>query len=343
MNYKYLLILPVLFFLSCQKENLASLDDSFTVRRDGADMPAYVYGNATNKTFLVYLHGGPGGNGLNIRSGWHQKVEDEYAIVYWDQRGSGMSQGHLSEDNLGLEEMIKDVSALVQVLKHKYGEDSNLFLMGHSWGGLLGNAFLTTDNGAPQNLFKGWINASAGYAWCPLWEAEVDNFKAIAEAQIAEGNEVDYWESGIELADDIDIASCMDFRLNTEGYKAEEVLQKSGVINPHDTSVPILQSVLFKNNQSVTSKNLVNTNRFFDTELITLDLTEDLPMISLPTLVLQGKYDFATPHSVAVSFYENIGSIEKKMVTFENSGHQPHSTEPDIFAAAVLDFMELYK
>jgi len=343
MNYKYLFILPLLLFLSCQKEDLNNLEDSFTVRRNGADMPAYVYGNATNKNFLVYLHGGPGGTGLGIRSGWQETIEDQYGVVYWDQRGSGMSQGHLSEDNLNVTEIIKDVTALVQVLKHKYGEDINLFLMGHSWGGTLGSAVLTADNGAAQDLFKGWIHASAGYDWCQIWIEEIDNFKSIAEAQIGQGNEVAYWESGIELANDIDTASCQDFRLNAEGYKAEGVLIKSGVINPHDTSSPFFQSEIFKNNQSITNRNLVKTNAFFDKELPMLDLTGDLPMITLPTLVLHGKYDLAVPHTIGVSYYENIGSTEKEMVSFEKSGHQLHSTESDVFAAAVLAFIERYK
>ncbi len=343
MNYKYLLLFPFLLFLSCQKEDLANLEDSFTVRRNGADMPAYVYGNATSKNFLIYLHGGPGGSSLDFRSGWQAKIEDQYAIVYWDQRGSGMSQGHLSEDNLNVAEMIKDVNGLVHVLKHKYGEDINLFLIGHSWGGILGTAMLTADNGTAQGLFKGWINAAAGYDWCQIWTAETTNFKSIAEAQIAQGNEVPYWESGIELANDIDVASCQDFRLNAEGYKAEEVLQKSGVINPHDQSMPFFQSVIFKNNQSITSKTLGETNAFFDKELASLDLTAALPMITLPTLVLHGKYDLAVPHSIGASYYENIGSTRKKMVSFEKSGHQLHSTEPDAFAAAVLDFMKLYE
>ena len=343
MDYKYFFFLPLLLCLSCQKEDLNNLEDSFTVRRNGADMPAYVYGNATNKNFLVYLHGGPGGTGLGIRSGWQETIEDQYGVVYWDQRGSGMSQGHLSEDNLNVAEIIKDVTALVQVLKHKYGEDINLFLMGHSWGGTLGSAVLTADNGAAQDLFKGWIHASAGYDWCQIWIEEIDNFKSIAEAQIGQGNEVAYWESGIELANDIDAASCQDFRLNTEGYKAEGILQNSGVINPHDTSSPFFQSEIFKNNQSITNRNLVKTNAFFDKELPTLDLTDDLPMITLPTLVLHGKYDLAVPHTIGVSYYENIGSTEKEMVSFEKSGHQLHSTESAVFAAAVLAFMERYK
>ncbi len=343
MNYKYFFILPILLFLSCQKEDLANLSDSFTVRRNGADMPAYVYGNATNKNFLVYLHGGPGGTGLGIRSGWQETVEAQYGVVYWDQRGSGMSQGHLSEENLNVDEMIKDVSALVQVLKHKYGEDIQLFLMGHSWGSTLGTAVLTADNGAAQALFNGWIHAAAGYNWCQIWTEEVANFKSIAEAQIAQNEEVAYWESGIELANDIDVASCQDFRLNAEGFKAEGILQNSGVINPHIQAASFFQTEIFKNNQSITNKTLIKTNTFFDKELPALDLTDKLSLITLPTLVLHGKYDLAVPHSIGVSYYENIGSTEKEMVTFEKSGHQLHSTESDVFAAAVLEFMELYQ
>lgn len=344
MNYKYLLILPVLLFLSCQKEELSNLNDSFTLRRNGADMPAYVYGNALNKTFLVMLHGGPGGSGLSLRSGWHKKVEEQYGVVYWDQRGSGMSQGHLSGNNLNLDEMKKDLIALVEVLKHKYGEDIDLFLMGHSWGGTYGTALFTDDNGAVQGLFKGWIHASAGYAWCPLWTEEYHNFKTIAEAQIKEGNEVNYWEEGIELANDIDLASCNDFRLNTESYKAETILQKSGVINPNSSSTTF-QSTILQNNISTTNTTLYSTNDFLflDKEFASLDLSEELQEITLPTLVIHGKYDLAVPYSIGTSYFEAINSTEKELVTLEKSGHQIFHTDPDIVTTAVLDFIALYK
>lgn len=344
MNYKYLLLLPILLFLSCQKEDLANLDDSFTVRRNGANMPAYVHGNATSNTFLIILTGGPGNSGLSARSGWHQSVEAEYAVVYWDQRGTGMSQGKLSKENLSIEEMVKDVEALTQILKHKYGTDSKLFLLGHSWGGMLGTASLTTNNGKMQDLFEGWINVAGITGLCKLFAAEAEHFKAVGEAQISEGNDVAYWETAIELANDININSCLDSRLNAEYKNAETVLTKSGIINPAYEPTAFYSNG-FQNNALITNNQGSLFNSFLgeDEGYLNLDLIPQLPIIALPTLVLHGKYDMSVPQTIGEAYFEAIGAQEKQFISFPKSGHQIFQTAHEEVATAIMEFMELHK
>ena len=101
-------------------------------------------GNASDNTFLIVLHSGPGIAGLDYRRGVFMfELEKKYAVVYTDQRGQGMSQGHLNTERIAVSELIKDVEALILVIKEKYGADSSIFLLGHSWGGTLGTACMT--------------------------------------------------------------------------------------------------------------------------------------------------------------------------------------------------------
>ena len=65
----WLLTLLSTILLSCKKENVSKLSDSFHLKSNGADMPVHVFGNASDKTFIILLHGGPGDNGLAYRSG----------------------------------------------------------------------------------------------------------------------------------------------------------------------------------------------------------------------------------------------------------------------------------
>jgi len=139
------IILLLLSFFSCSKEetNLSDLNETFFVRHKNADMPVHVHGNGSQKVFLIILHGGPGGNGLGYRVNTiRTEIEKNNAVVYFDQRGSGSSQGNYSEEDVSVDLMAEDVLALVKVIKDKYGDDSKLFLMGHSWGGFLGPAVL---------------------------------------------------------------------------------------------------------------------------------------------------------------------------------------------------------
>jgi hypothetical protein len=62
-----LLAVTLTLFPSCKKESISgTLDETIYVRHKGADMPAYVHGNADDKVFLVAIHGA-GSFGLSYR------------------------------------------------------------------------------------------------------------------------------------------------------------------------------------------------------------------------------------------------------------------------------------
>jgi len=97
-------------------------------------MPAYVFGNVESDVFIVVLHGGPGGTGMDYRVGTYKNdLEDQYAMVYFDQRGQGMAKGHLTGDEMTAEVMSEDVFVLAKALKERYGQDISLFLIGPNW------------------------------------------------------------------------------------------------------------------------------------------------------------------------------------------------------------------
>ncbi|RMG69745.1 MAG: alpha/beta fold hydrolase, partial [Bacteroidetes bacterium] len=157
-----LLFLCLLFgALACQGPHHEMVHETLYLRHAGADMPTYVHGNAAEKVFLIVLHGA-GSYGLAFRDGaFTAELEPRYAVVYWDQRGQSMAQGHYDrpEDIVSL--MAGDVEALVAVLKHHYGKDIHLFLLGHSWGGALGTSVLVRPG--RQDWFRGWIAVDAAH------------------------------------------------------------------------------------------------------------------------------------------------------------------------------------
>jgi len=74
------IILAALCLVSCGDVDLKQ-GDVLYLRSKGADMPAYVYGNMSSKTFMILLHGGPGGNGLEYRGGRYvEDLEKEIAV-----------------------------------------------------------------------------------------------------------------------------------------------------------------------------------------------------------------------------------------------------------------------
>lgn len=321
-------------------DNLNDLDETIFVRHKNADMPAYIRGNGSEKVFLVTLNGGPGGVGLEFIGTAFNEIEDNYAVVYFDQRGSGMSQGNYSEDELTIDLMAEDVLALAKVLKQKYGSDSQLFLLGHSWGGTLGSATLIKD----QSDFSGWIEVDGANNPAGLYDLYIETFTTTATTQIALGNSVDFWESVLEDVAAVDPVSNLDdfLDLNSLAFDLEEKLTDGDFINTRDENSDTdglafqynILTAIWNSNQIATI--LVDQQAIFQTT----DFTSELPNITIPSLFISGQYDMVVPIASAQTAFSTIGSDIKELLIFDRSGHAPPVTEPVRFAQEVLRFID---
>lgn len=345
----FVLTFIALTIFSCQKEDLNDLDKVIYVRHQGADMPAYIHGDASEKVFLIVLHGGPGGSGLSYRAGtFKSQIEKECAVVYFDQRGSGMAQGRYSEEGINVDIMVEDVVALTKVIQKKYGADSRFFLLGHSWGGTLGTATLLKGN--QQDIFKGWIEVDGGHDLKALYFENIDFFKTTATAQIALGNSVEYWTEVLEKVNAVDTTKYDEedaSYMNQEAYAAEEKLLADSIINEIgvDAALAALKNGFLKDNPLTAWWNGINTNIILSDQGIweELSYTNQLDKIKIPSLFLWGRYDLVIPPKMGQDAFDNIGSAEKEIVFFEKSGHSPMDLEADKFADEVIDFIKAFK
>ncbi|MCK0131376.1 alpha/beta hydrolase [Flavobacteriaceae bacterium F08102] len=334
----------ILCLTACSdSENLGNLDDTFFLRRANADMPVYVHGNGSEKVFLLLLHGGPGGAGLNYRAGTiKNEIEKKYAVVYYDQRGSGMSQGSYNKNGISVDIMVDDVLALVKVIKHKYGDDSRFFLMGHSWGGTLGTATLLKD----QHLFKGWIEVDGAHNPSGLYYEYINLLTKTAHEQIAEGHHIEFWEKVLKDVQNVDQhkINLDDFYiLNSTAHQGEVRLANDHVI--YQANFDDGNAFLFKYNLITYFSNRFQTGDILSNKGMwkTLDFTSRLHEITIPSLLLWGKHDLVVPLKFGQEAFQKLGSTSKRLVVFENSAHSPMAMEGDDFAREVLQFMDAYK
>jgi len=328
-------------YVGCSADdNLSNLNETIFVRHKNADMPAYIFGNALAKVFVITLHGGPGGVGLEFRGSAFSEIEQQYAVVYFDQRGSGMSQGNYTEDEISLDIMAEDVLALVKVMKRKYGNDSRFFLLGHSWGGTLGTATLLKD----QSVFKGWIEVDGANNPAGLYDQYIQTFTETANTQLALGNSVEFWESVLEFVSEVDPVSNKDdmLELNSKAFDLEDQLERDGFLNSPVEGVNLINDYNILTaiwNSGKIASILVDEQCLFQTT----DFTSRLPQITIPSLFISGEYDMIVPKISAETAFENIGSNIKELLIFEQSGHAPLASEPQRFADEVLRFIDQNK
>jgi pimeloyl-ACP methyl ester carboxylesterase len=345
MRYLYLVIISITL-LACQKEQTGGIiNETFWVKNAGAEMPVYMRGNIDSKVVILIVHGGPGGSGLEYRTGfWTEELEKNYTMAYWDQRGQGMSHGHYDKSDVTVAQMTEDMDAVVKVLKAKYGNDVSVFALGHSWGGTLSANYMVT--GDLQNSLNGWIEASGAHD-NPKGNIEsVKLFIQTANEQIAAGNNVQNWEGILAWATAIDTNNITDdqsLEVNQKGNEVEEWLIDDGVIELAEYGGNE-NSKFYGPQNPFTSRQTGNTtNRMLDEEVETVALTDQLFKITIPVLVIWGKYDFVVAPALGQDTYNEVSSTTKKIVILEKSGHSIMDFEWREFTDEILLFVEANK
>ena len=348
--------LPILLLLcgltsGCERfESVPEADTFFHVKIAGTELPVWVKGNTASGKHIIFINGGPGLTTLDIARadllGWTEGLEEEFAMVYYDQRGTGNVAGNLDESTINIEQYVRDLDAIVEVLLAQY-DAPKVFLMGHSYGGYIGANYLMTDQ--LQDKISGWISIDGSYnfdfetTWGYRWEFLFN----IANEEIAKGNDTVYWQEVVDWA----LANPV---IETDQQKDDwrrYIGNPGEIILPDEvlelTARQILQ-VLFASSYNplpaYASSNLFDTFKTLIRASEGVNLTDSVTAIEIPTLFVQGRYDdLITPES-STEVLGNYGtdSLDKSYVLLPNSGHEPFLNEPEAFKNAVLDFVRRY-
>lgn len=330
----------ILFFFvfSCKKDSLNKEGDYFFLRNDGADMPVWVRGNMSSNVFIIHLHGGPGGSSINeAEQQVFRNLETEYALVYWDQRGSGCSQGKAKPESMNMDQFVEDLEKLIAVINSKY-QNSKIFLLGHSWGGALGTAFLIKGNN--QNLIRGWIELDGAHNFKLGLEKSVSLVKNHAQNQISAGIDVSFWQEALAWYLDNPIMMntvqmnkhCNTYLNNANGY----------IYNPNNPNLANFNGGSLNSPGGYSNGNFAQLNL---EEELQKSYSDQMYKITIPTLILWGLHDGILPVELAQDAYDNLGtnSLDKSVFIFQNSAHSPNREEPDLFNQKVKIFIDTYK
>ena len=314
-------LLVFFVIVSCQKEKITmgtNVSETFYLDNDGASMRLLVEGNTSSHTFLIFVHGGPGTGSFFYNTDYiTQNIENKYAVVYWDQRNAGASQGNSNGDNLNLPQMTDDLKKVIQLIRYRYGHDAAIFILGHSFGGLLTASFMTTGNN--QSMVKGWIFADGSHNY-PLNDTLTRQMLlTVGQQQINQKKNVDSWKTIVEYCDSHtgNFTFEESNQLYTYAIDAETYFDK---VNKMDL-IDLIKSSPIKNDWPVTSILLnrkYSSNAGFNRDLARTEFSSRLGIVTTPTLLLCGKYDFICPKGLAEDVFQRINSTDKKLAVSPN-------------------------
>lgn len=337
MNRYTLLILALLAFGGCKKDEFLDKGDYYFLKNDGAVMPVWVRGNTQSGVFIVTLHGGPGASAHEfVLSHAFRELEKHYAVVYWDQRFAGISQGNPPKESQNVDQFVEDVDHCLKLIRHLY-QPKSLFLLGHSWGGGLGTAYLGRNG--HQNGINGWIDVDGSKNDTLEMQHVKTWVLAKAQQKLAEGNDPDLWNYALEwyaqhphpVYSDVE-----PYIFVSAGGGDVYDYEKFNAIN----KIPYLR-LFFRSPISISFLIKQADITFADG----INFTPELNNIHIPALVMWGQNDGILPVPLAQWTYDQLGTppAQKQIKTFSQCGHGPHFEQPEAFAEAVKQFVETYK
>jgi proline iminopeptidase len=104
---------------------------------NGTTVHAEAFGDPS-APLIVVLHSGPGADYRSLLP-YRVLADEGYRVVYWDQRGGGLSQRH-DADSYSMEQYLEDLRVVIETFTVN---DQPIVFLGHSWGAMYATWFIS--------------------------------------------------------------------------------------------------------------------------------------------------------------------------------------------------------
>jgi proline-specific peptidase len=259
---------------------------------------------------LLLLHGGPGGTHDYLEPMGELARTGRRAIFY-DQLGCGRSPYPSEPSKWTVELFVEEVDAVREAL----GLD-RLHLLGQSWGGMLGMEYALTQPEGLESLII--CDSPSSMA---LWVQEANRLRKLLPPEVNET---------LERHEQAGTTDSKEYEEACSVFYERHVCRV--VPNPDyvQRSLAQLPNEVYMTMNGPSEFHCIGTLR-------TWDVTPRLGEIDVPTLVISGQHDEATP-LIARTVHQAIPNSD--WVLFEDSSHMPHVEEQERFLEVVGEWLE---
>jgi pimeloyl-ACP methyl ester carboxylesterase len=289
--------------------------------------------NASNPVLLL-MQQGPGLPMINEahRLGRLLGLEHDFTVVYWDQRGTGLSAPALRNNGddaaLGAAQMVDDTVSMLELLCHRF--DRKTFVAGFSFGA----TFAARAAVRRPDLVAALV-ATGMDVDIPFAENHTYDFVLRTARQRANRHAVRQLEE-IGPPPHLDVkqfSTRARWAANFGGVTANATF--NGLLRA------LLASLLRSPDYSVADviravRGIAATQAALLPQLATTDLVESIPQLDVPIVMAQGRLDQVAPGEPAQRFYDHVTAPSKELVWFEKSAHTPQYDEPAKFRSLLM-------
>jgi L-proline amide hydrolase len=262
---------------------------------------------------LLCLHGGPGANWLHVKP--YEALADERQVVFYDQLGAGNSavSGPHDPSMWTPELYVEEVGAVREALGLEH-----VHVLGHSWGGMLGMQYATTQ---PEGLVSLIVESSPPSV--PGWMVELQRLRSELPPEV-EATLREHEEAGTTSDPAYEEAVMVFYKRHL--CRAE----------PWPDWLVECFNVLEANPEVYHAMNGPSEFHVIGT-IKDWEITSELGRIEVPTLLFCGWHDEVTPATVEVAHRAIPGS---EFVVLEESSHMSQAEEPERTLELVRGFIE---
>ncbi|GAA4496146.1 proline iminopeptidase-family hydrolase [Actinoallomurus oryzae] len=267
-----------------------------------------------DKAPLVVLHGGPGCTHDYLDS-LTELAGTGRAVVHYDQLGNGRST-HLRDkgaDFWTVELFVKELDNLIAHL----GIGDRYHVLGQSWGGMLGAEHAVTRPAGLRSLVIADSPASM-----ELWLAAAGELRGRLPADV-QATLLRHEEAGTTDSEEYTRATRVFYDRHVCRIPWPEEVARTFAAMDEDPTV-------YHTMNGPSEFHVVGTLKDWT-------IIDRLDRIAVPTLLISGGYDEATPEVVR-PYADGIADVRWQI--FEDSSHMPHVEEKDACLKAVAAFLD---
>jgi pimeloyl-ACP methyl ester carboxylesterase len=300
-----------------------SISEKIYININGVKQGMFIKGKDMRKPVLLYLHGGLPDYFLTQK--YPTGFEEYFVVVWWEQRGAGMSYHTGNAPNtITPEQYVSDIITMTNYLRQRFNKEK-IYLMGHSGGTFIG---IQAAARAPQ-LYNAYIGAAQSSVQLKSEKLAYDYMlKCFKE----KGN--------TKMVKNLEAAPVSMTAGIPKGYLAlrDEAMHSLGIgtmHNMHSVFTGIFLQSLFFPEYTLSEKfNLWRAKSnsgvsILWNKMVSTDLSKVLLKLDVPVYFVHGIYDYTCSYTEAKSYFKQLKAPIKGFYTFEKSAHSPMFEEPE--------------
>ncbi|MBK8884481.1 MAG: alpha/beta hydrolase [Bacteroidales bacterium] len=300
-----------------------SISEKIFIDINGVRQGMFIKSKNSDNPVLLYLHGGMPDYFLSEK--YPTGLEDYFTMVWWEQRGSGLSYSKaIPTGTVTPEQIISDTKEVTDYLRKRFGKEK-IYLMGHSGGTFIG---IQTAAIYPE-LYIAYLGVAQ-------ISNQLQSEKLAYDFMLGQFRD----KGDLKMVKKLEASPVTLANGTPPAYAAirDVAMHSLGIGTTHDMT-SVISGIFFpslKCREYTFSEKInmwVGKSRtgisIVWTDVMATDLSEKVTELKIPVYLFEGAYDYTCSSAEAKSYFEKLKAPVKGFYLFEKSAHSPFFEEPD--------------